>query len=377
MSGQIILVVDDDLEIQSMLRRGLTVAGYRPVFCRSGARAPRHVRRLRPDAVVLDVVLGRSLNGFQICAILKQEPATRNIPVLMTSGVMPDREFAREAVRRGAAGYVRKSELWPEIRLRLDMLLRPDRALGESGQHSGEANPAGTVLVVDDQEEWLALAQRLLQDSGHRVVVTPDESAVVDLAVRHRPECIVLDYQLRRGTAAEVCRQLQSTSATRGIPVVILTGDPTSRKRCLDCGADQCVMKDAPIEELTHVVARSIRRYRWSSGILVQEDLRLDRRDGSVSRNGRLVVNLASNRFEFLHALVQRCPEYVTRRELASVLSHGGDYKEYSKALDKLAARTKEDLGKPLGDRIHQLKDLGWVYELRMPEPSQSDTPGD
>jgi two-component system phosphate regulon response regulator PhoB len=338
------------------------------VFCRSAARVPRHARRLRPAAVVLDAVLGRGLNGFQICAILKQEPATRGIPVLMTSGVLPAENSAREAARLGAAGFIKKAELWPALLRELDVLLRPSRAPDPgSALSSAETVRAGAVLIVDDQEEWLDLARRVLQEDGHRVFATADETHVVELAIRHRPECIVLDYQLRRSTAPDVCRRLQAREETRGIPVIVLTGNARSREECLELGADQFVAKGAPIGELPRAVAVSIRRYRWSAGILVKEDLRLDRRDRSVHQGGRPVARLADNRFEFLHALVRRSPEVVSRRELSILISPGGELVEGSKALDKLAARTKEDLGRPLADRIHQLKELGWVYELRLP----------
>jgi DNA-binding response OmpR family regulator len=156
MPGPIILVVDDDPGIQQMLKLGLGRAGCRPVFCRSAARVPRHARRLRPAAVVLDAVLGRGLNGFQICAILKQEPATRGIPVLMTSGVLPAENSAREAARLGAAGFIKKAELWPALLRELDVLLRPSRAPDPgSALSSAETVRAGAVLIVDDQEEWL------------------------------------------------------------------------------------------------------------------------------------------------------------------------------------------------------------------------------
>jgi|GEM_PF-832405 len=368
MSGPIILVVDDEPEIQSLLRRGLTQAGYRAVFCRNGARAPRNARRLKPAAVVLDAVLGRGLNGFQICSILKQEPATRDIPVIMTSGILPAASSESQALKCGAAAYINKGQIWPALASRLDALLRPAPcSAAASSASAGELAPPGDVLVVDDQPEWIDLSRRLLEEAGHRVFSAADDVSAVELAARHRPDCIVLDYQLVRVTAPEVCRRLQARPETRGIPVVILTGDKKCRELCLEFGADQFVAKDAPITELPRAVEFTIRRYRWSAGILVKEDVRLDRRDRSVCLGGKVVAELAGNRFDFFYALVERSPQYVSRRDLARMLPHESELVEGSKALDKLAARTKEDLGKPLSDRIHQLKDLGWVYELPLP----------
>jgi len=360
----LILVVDDELPFQRFLRRCLTSAGYRPVFSRSSTRVPRHVCRLRPDAVVLDAALGPGLSGFQVCAILKQSPETRQVPVLMISARYPDNEAEREAKRCGADGYIPKRQLWPELGSRLSALLKSHPTHGKSSESDGPVHD-GSVLVLDGAGRTLAQARRRLREAGHRIVAARDQAEIVALAAKHRPDCIVLDHQICRPAVPEICHFLQTRAETRAIPVVILTGHRNCRKECLDCGADHCVGADEPPEEFMRSVSVAIRRFRWSVGVLVRGDVRLDRRDGAVMLNGRLVAHLADNRFELFHALVQASPQCVSPEELCVRLSM--EPREGSTALDKLVARTKKDLGKPLSDRIHQLKDIGWTYEFALP----------
>jgi len=82
---KIVLLVDDDREFLSELQESLALSGYIPVTATTGPEALKAAYRLRPDAILLDLKLGRE-NGFTVAAKLRKDPHTAGIPIIMMSG---------------------------------------------------------------------------------------------------------------------------------------------------------------------------------------------------------------------------------------------------------------------------------------------------
>ena len=85
-----ILIVDDELEATQLFWRMLTSSGrgYRVLKATSGERALTMLRAGRPDAILLDLTMP-GMDGFQLLTALSEEPAWRNIPVIVTSAWRP------------------------------------------------------------------------------------------------------------------------------------------------------------------------------------------------------------------------------------------------------------------------------------------------
>ncbi|HQQ79737.1 MAG TPA: response regulator [Thermoanaerobaculia bacterium] len=107
LAGRRVLVVDDEPYIQKILSFKLRLTGLDPVEAASGEEALRLVREALPHLVLLDVSLTPGLTGFDVCRILKENPATAGIPVIMlTARTLPaERDLG---LRLGAASYVTK-----------------------------------------------------------------------------------------------------------------------------------------------------------------------------------------------------------------------------------------------------------------------------
>jgi DNA-binding NtrC family response regulator len=104
MSGQAILIVDDEPNILSSLRRALEIEDYCPCVARSGAEALAAVADKRPDAVLLDVAMPE-MDGLQVLERLKARDPT--LPVIMMSGHSTI-ETAVQATKLGAYDFVEK-----------------------------------------------------------------------------------------------------------------------------------------------------------------------------------------------------------------------------------------------------------------------------
>jgi two-component system alkaline phosphatase synthesis response regulator PhoP len=105
--GKKILVVDDEPYILKILSFKLRLTGMISFEATNGEEAIRILREEHPEIVLLDISLSPGLSGFDICRILKENPATAHVPVVMlTARSLPsERELG---LRLGAKSYVTK-----------------------------------------------------------------------------------------------------------------------------------------------------------------------------------------------------------------------------------------------------------------------------
>lgn len=85
-----------------------------------------------------------------------------------------------------------------------------------------------TILVIDDQANWLKVMRRLLAGFDHEVHTALTCAEGIRLAVQLKPDCILLDFHLTDGDALSVCAALNSNEITNGIPVIVISGDPAA-----------------------------------------------------------------------------------------------------------------------------------------------------
>ncbi len=78
--GEMVLVVDDELEIRDLLSSFLTEEGYEVILASDGEEAIELAKRETPDAILLDVRMP-GIDGIEVCRRLKAEPKTQYIPI--------------------------------------------------------------------------------------------------------------------------------------------------------------------------------------------------------------------------------------------------------------------------------------------------------
>jgi len=130
--SQTILVVEDDPVLRALIKEHLEDAGtYRVLEAPSAASALEQLGSLRPDLVILDLVLP-DRSGYEVCEHIRNEPRTRDVPVLVVSArLLPShRAQAEEA---GASAFMPKPYAKRELLKHLKALLPgPTKAVTKS-----------------------------------------------------------------------------------------------------------------------------------------------------------------------------------------------------------------------------------------------------
>jgi signal transduction histidine kinase len=160
---------------------------------------------------------------------------------------------------------------------------------------------AGRVLVVDDNEQNLALIRAQLELAGYVVSTATSGGAGLAAAAADRPDLIVLDVMMPELDGYEVCQRLRADAATASTPIVMLTAlhERADKLRALETGADDFLSKPVDRAELLARV-RSLVRQKRLLATVEQERATLDAVMASMT-DGLLVVD-ADDRIRFCNA---------------------------------------------------------------------------
>ena len=172
-----VLAVDDDPHIRNLLAQEFTEAGYRVRLAANGREALAEIRCERPDLVVLDVMMPE-INGFDVAAVLKSDPRTMDVPIIILS-IVEDRS---RGFRLGVDRYLTKP-------IDTVALLKEARALLDHGPSPKR------VLVVNEDESAARLLSGVLQARGYSVTEV-DGSDLAAKALAVKPDIIVLNALL-------------------------------------------------------------------------------------------------------------------------------------------------------------------------------------
>ena len=166
MAKEIILVVEDEDDIRELLRYNLAKEGYQVTGLASGEEALKAVKATRPDLMVLDLMLP-GMDGLEVCRSLKQDPQTRNLPIVMLTAKGEEADIVA-GLELGADDYITKPFSLRVLLARLRAVLRrrsaapPSEtttiAIHEIGIHPGRHE----VLVQGRPVDLTATEFRLL-----------------------------------------------------------------------------------------------------------------------------------------------------------------------------------------------------------------------
>lgn len=103
-----ILLADDEPDIVLVAKTRLECEGFDVITAGDGEEALARFRSEKPDLVLVDLAMPR-VDGFEVCRVLKSDPATKATPIIVFSASSPrSRSLESECLRLRVEGYVRK-----------------------------------------------------------------------------------------------------------------------------------------------------------------------------------------------------------------------------------------------------------------------------
>ena len=177
-----ILVVEDEPALQETLAYNLTRQGYTVETAGDGQTALETARRLRPDLIVLDIMLP-VLDGYEVCRVLRQE---MNAPILMLTA--RDEEFDRVlGLELGADDYLTKPFSMRELLARVKAHLRRERLIREE---AGAQPAAAPTEILRFGNLTLDLTRREILLDGKPLSMKPKEFDLLLYLARHRGQAL-------------------------------------------------------------------------------------------------------------------------------------------------------------------------------------------
>lgn len=222
------------------------------------------------------------------------------------------------------------------------------------------------ILVVEDEEDILALLHFNLIKAGFDVTCAACGEEGLSKVGENKPDLILLDLMLPGIDGLEICRRLRQDEETEAIPIIMLTarGEEGDVVRGLEMGADDYVTKPFSIKVLLARVQTVMKR---RNGLGKEEELEeISAGDLKVhpGRNQVLVagepVELTFTEFRVLVALSSRPGWVFTRYQIVNAV-RGEDYAVTDRAVDVQIAGLRKKLGH-CGQYIETVRGVGYRF---------------
>ena len=170
MSKPLVLVVEDEAALATMLRYNLEKQGFRVEEAADGQEALTRIAETLPDLVLLDWMLP-DMSGLEVCRQIRRRPNTRDLPVIMVTARTEDQDAVR-GLNTGADDYITKPFSMEALLARMRALLRRSNAVPAKGQ-----------LTFHDIA--LDLSAHRVSRNGRPVHLGPTEFRLLEFFMQH------------------------------------------------------------------------------------------------------------------------------------------------------------------------------------------------
>ncbi|MCK6526548.1 response regulator transcription factor [Myxococcota bacterium] len=227
---------------------------------------------------------------------------------------------------------------------------------------------AARILLVEDEEDILALMEYTLRQEGFATVRASTGRQAIEQARRERPDLVLLDLMLPDLGGAEVCRRLRADGDTAGIPIIMVTARVGEVDRVVgfEAGADDYVTKPFSPRELVLRVRAVLRRSRGDLGDtpalrFEEASLRIDEERHRVWVGGE-EVHLTSLEFNLLITLAKRRGRVQRREVLLDDVWGYASGQVTTRTVDTHVKRLREKLSTS-ADLIETVRGVGYRFK--------------
>jgi two-component system cell cycle response regulator len=286
-----VLIVDDILPNVKLLEAKLTGEYFDVITALSGAEGIEKAQSQSPDIILLDVMMP-GMDGFEACQILKSNPATAHIPVVMVTALTDATDRVR-GLESGADDFLSKPVNDVALMARVKSLVRLKMTadewrtrentasefglLGQQSAILSESCEKAKVLVIEDKVfESEKFVETLKHDDD---LVTPVRSGEqgIALALQNNFDLIIVSLNLAAEDGLRLCSHLHSNERTRSTPILVI-GEETDMKRIaigLEIGAFDYILRPIDRNELLARVRTQVRRKRYQDRLRANYEVSL------------------------------------------------------------------------------------------------------
>ncbi len=223
-----ILVIDDDPDVRFTIGQYLTTRGYEVIFAPDAESGIKLAVENKPFAITLDVILPDK-DGWSVLKELKENPVTKNIPVILVSFV-GDKNIG---VGLGAFDFLVKPITAENLLAAFDKL----EASVQKKIHK--------IVIVDDDELEFEKFKKEFSFENISIEYIQDSEYAFNKISEVQPDLIIIDLIMPKVDGISLTHKLKSSRSTRNIPIIISTAKDLSdnEKKSLNSVVEQIAIK--------------------------------------------------------------------------------------------------------------------------------------
>lgn len=256
---RILLIDDDQINLES-LREVLEQADYGVMTASDGCQGLALAQAESPDLIILDLLLP-GLDGFEICAKLKEDPRYADIPIVMLTGVFITPEDMQRGLQLGAERFLIKADAYVSKPPVYEQLLQDILVL------LGEASPVSApqknlILVVDDDGLNRELLKQTLSAQGYPIVTAVDGQEGWARFRSSAPSLVLLDIQMPGLNGLQVLDRIREQTADVAVIIMTAFGSEATAVQAMKRGADDYLVKPFQPWQIVPAVEENLEKTR-------------------------------------------------------------------------------------------------------------------
>jgi two-component system cell cycle response regulator len=286
-----VLVVDDILPNVKLLEAKLSSEYYEVLTAMNGEEALRKVAEESPDIVLLDVMMP-GMDGFEVCAKIKENAKSAHIPVIMVTALTDVQDKVR-GLESGADDFLSKPINDTALMARVRSLVRLKMSTDEWRIRENTANQLGVVdtsanamsepaenanvLIVEDKDFELRKIEETLRGDHHSITSVGKGTEAMAVIAAHNFDLIIVSLNLDGEDGLRLCSHLKSNERTRAVPLVMIATDEDMSRIAhgLEIGAHDYLLRPIERSELLARARTQIRRKRFQERLRATYEISL------------------------------------------------------------------------------------------------------
>ncbi|MBI4156055.1 MAG: response regulator [Candidatus Zambryskibacteria bacterium] len=267
-----ILIIEDDIFLGDVLVQKLVKEGFETILARDGAEGFQQIRSIKPDLILLDIILP-NMNGYEILEAKAKDNNIADIPVIVISNSGQPVEINR-VLALGVKDYLVKAQFDPEeIMVKVRSQLRKNDTTNDKHTYEnentvskgqGSSLEGKKIMWIEDDKFLNDIISRKLSSTKCTFFHSSEGEESLTMISEKMPDIILLDIVLPGMDGFEILKKIKADKKTKHIPVIMLSnlGQQSNNEKSKSLGATRFLIKatvtlDDIIEEIKSVIAES------------------------------------------------------------------------------------------------------------------------